>query len=340
MDAQQQQQQMSDDYYQQQQQPTIGADIVLDVALRTLFDFIQRAMAAPMDRVMLLTTIEGELICQGRLPSEGFGGVWGCVQFIWRKEGVMGFFRGLGTDFALSLPSGLVDTLSVNAVFAVLQAALPAEIANSLSYAQVMIISTLATVASSIVALPYNALRKSIVTNYMGDIVGPIAANNGDGNNSRKDGSGGAVMAEGYRYASATEAARSILRRTGWRGFYRGALVDPALLVAYRSVYILSAAVIPPQLQEMYPGAVMRGMVSAAELTTQPLEVISRRLILTALEDSSSSSGNEGYTGPLDCAEKVVAKGGVTALWSGFAFRVMSSCLVMTAQYAFYLAMN
>lgn len=310
-------------------QPT-ATDVFLDFALRFVFDFVQRAMAAPFDRMMVLTATEGELKRQGRLPATGFGGVWGCVKRVWRKEGLSGFFRGLGTDFALTLPSGFVDALATNAVFLLLQRFLPKSFANHMTYTQMLVVSSLATVVSVVIATPYNALRKSITTNYTADIVAPIDASARGGvddgtTEEAEEGAGpGSPAVEGYRYATATETVASIARRQGWRAFYRGAVVDPILMSAYRGVYISTVALVSPDIQMAYPSAVARGMAVIADVLTQPLEVVSRRLLLTASDDA-----HPPYEGMLGCLRTIAKEEGVTALWSGLKFRLITSAVTV-----------
>lgn len=62
-------------------------------------------------------------------------------------------------------------------------------------------------------------------------------------------------------------------------------------------------------------------MAIVADVLTQPLEVVSRRLVLTA----SDEKDERRYAGVMDCARTIVREEGVTALWSGLRFRLMVS---------------
>ena len=310
--------------------PLSPTDLVIDMAIRTVLDLIQRCLAAPIDRVMVLTAVEGELVRQGRLPAGGFRGIRRLYQRIWRKEGARGLLRGVMADAVLTLPSGIVDNVATNAVFACLQRVIPISMADQMSTPVVVALSLAATSAAVWIATPYNAIRKTIMTNYSADIVAPVAGAKPE-NKERKeeeekdakeaaDGDDDEVE-EAYRYATATETARQIYQRKGWRGFYRGAAVEPVTVCVYRGLYLVASVLVSERLQLSYPYAVARGLAIVADVLTQPLEVVSRRLVLTASDDDETRR----YRGILDCARTIVKEEGVTALWSGLRFRLVVS---------------
>lgn len=296
--------------------PLTPADVAIDMVIRTVFDLIQRCLAAPIDRVMVLTAVEGELVRQGRLPASGFRGIRSLYKRLWQKEGARGLLRGVMADAVLTLPSGIVDNVATNAVFACLQRVIPASMADQMSTPVVVVLSLVATSAAVWVATPYNAIRKTIMTNYMADVVAPV-----DASADEAAAKVGEVQEEAYRYATATETARQIYTRKGWRGFYRGAAVEPVTVCAYRGLYLIASVLVSERLQMAYPYAVARGLAIVADVITQPLEVVSRRLVLT----SSDEKEGRRYQGVVDCARTIVKEEGVTALWSGLRFRLMVS---------------
>jgi hypothetical protein len=305
------------------------ADLAIDMVIRTVFDLLQRSLAAPIDRVMVLTAVEGELVRQGRLPVGGFRGIRCLYQRLWRKEGARGLLRGVVADALLTLPSGIVDSIATNAVFACLQKVIPVSTAEQMSTPMVVALSLVAASAAVWVATPYNAIRKTIMTNYMADIVAPVSKaaveekgeKDGKGNKAAVEEEELGETEEAYRYATATETARQIYQRKGWGGFYRGAAVEPITVCAYRGLYLIASVLVSERLQMSYPYAVARGLAIVADVVTQPLEVVSRRLALTASDDDE----RRRYKGVMDCARTVVKEEGVTALWSGLRFRLMVS---------------
>ncbi|KPI84993.1 ADP/ATP mitochondrial carrier-like protein [Leptomonas seymouri] len=309
------------------------ADFALDMVIRASFDLIQRSLAAPLDRVMVLTAVEGELVRQGRLPPGGFHGIRRLYQHLWRKEGARGLLRGVMADAVLTLPSGFVDSVATTAVFVCLQRVIPTSVAEQMSTPVVVALSLAATSAAVWVATPYNAIRKTIMTNYMADIVAPVAVaptekSKGQKKDKRQQGDpeegteGDAVEGEeAYRYATATDTVRQIYSRKGWRGFYRGAAVEPVTVCAYRGLYLIASVVVSERLQMSHPYVVARGLAILADIITQPLEVVSRRLVLTASDEDESHR----YNGVVDCARTIVREEGVAALWSGLRFRLMVS---------------
>ncbi|KAG5483345.1 hypothetical protein LSCM1_04892 [Leishmania martiniquensis] len=315
-----------------------AADVALDILLRAVFDLFQRSIAAPIDRGMVLTAVEGELVRQGRLPAGGFRGVKQMYGRLWRKEGLSGLLRGVVADAVLSLPSGLVDSFATNAVFVCLQRLIPVRMADQMGTPALVALSLVATSAAVWVATPYNAIRKTIMTNYMADIVAPAGcatcaacaggeavATTREGARRRADAEeaepDSPVQEEGYRYSTATETARQIYRRRGWSGFYRGAAVEPLTVCTYRGLYLIASVMVSERVQMAYPYAVARGLAIVADILTQPLEVVSRRLVLTA----SDEKDERRYAGVMDCAKAIVRNEGAAALWSGLRFRLMVS---------------
>ncbi|AIN96674.1 ADP/ATP mitochondrial carrier-like protein [Leishmania panamensis] len=314
-----------------------ATDVAMDMLIRAVFDLLQRSVAAPIDRVMVLTAVEGELVRQGRLPPGGFRGIWQLYGRLWRKEGLRGFLRGVMADAVLTLPSGFVDSFATNAVFMCLQRLIPTHVANQLSTPIVVALSLAATSAAVWVATPYNAIRKTIMTNYMADIIAPAgcatsdvcgcgetaAMTDGTGGNAEaeKVEQGSPLQEEAYRYSTATETACQVYRRKGWGGFYRGAAVEPLTVCTYRSLYLIASVMVSERMQMAYPYAVARGLAIVADILTQPLEVVSRRLVLTA----SDEKDEKRYAGVMDCARTIIREEGVTALWSGLRFRLMVS---------------
>lgn len=316
------------------QPPFSAVDLMLDFLIRAVFDLIQRSIAAPVDRVMVLTAVEGELVRQGRLPGGGFGGIFACFRRIWRREGAGGFLRGVVADAVLTVPSGVVDSFATNAVFVCLQKILPAPMVERMGTAQVVVMSLAATAVAVWVATPFNAIRKTIMTNYMADIVAPIpvtveVAKDEVGISADVDKKAKKAkeevrepappqQEEMYRYSSATDTARKINSRKGWRAFYRGASMEPVTVCIYRGLYLIASVAVSERLQMMYPYAVARSLAVVADVVTQPLEVVSRRLALTASDDN----GAHRYNGVLDCIQTIVRDEGATALWSGLRFRL------------------
>ncbi|CAG9571289.1 ADP/ATP mitochondrial carrier-like protein [Leishmania major strain Friedlin] len=314
-----------------------ATDMAVDMLIRAVFDLFQRSMAAPIDRVMVLTAVEGELVRQGRLPAGGFRGVGQLYSRLWRKEGLGGFLRGVMADAVLTLPSGFVDSFATNAVFVCLQRLIPARMADQMSTSVIVALSMAATSAAVWVATPYNAIRKTVMTNYMADIVAPAGdatralCAGGEAATAKSGGTGRAdadeaepvspLQEEAYRYTTATETARQIYRRKGWSGFYRGAAVEPLTVCTYRGLYLIASVMLSERVQMTYPYAVARGLAIVADVLTQPLEVVSRRLVLTA----SDEKDERRYAGVMDCARTIVREEGVTALWSGLRFRLMVS---------------
>lgn len=346
--------QEQDDYFPEADMGRYEAtvvDILAGMAIRGVLELAQRALASPVDRVMVLSAVEGELVRQGRLPRGGLGGILKCYRRIWRKEGFAGLFRGVLTDAALAIPTTIVDNISVNVAFAVVKRVLPSSFAERMTTPQTAMISLVVAGMGALLATPFNAFRKTLLTNYTADIVAPVSAtttadaaksasttaNSGDAKEGEEQESADAAVPieESYRYASATEAAVHIQRRQGWRAFYRGALVDPITICCYRGLFLFAWATVPREVLATYPYAVGRGLALVADLLTQPLEVVGRRMVMTASDDV-----NPPYKGIVDCVQQITKNEGVTALWSGLRMRLIVSAVSITLRTAYVLAFH
>ncbi|CCW67880.1 unnamed protein product [Phytomonas sp. Hart1] len=303
----------------------LNTDVVLDVFVRFLIDLAQRLVMSPAERLKVLTAVEGELKRQGRIPSStGFGGILACIRQVWRREGGLGFLRGVGADLVLSLPAGFVDSLSMTLVSMVVQAVVPRWVSESMGLSTAVAITIGATSLAVMVASPYFALRRSIMTNYLADVVAPppsrTAAKKGTAVEEKKHPKAmkeNSTEENSYLYASAVETTQSIYRRQGLRAFYRGVLVDPILVIIYRGLYIGASMLIPQHLQEAHPYCIVSGLSLASDVTMQPFEVVSRRMILTASDDV-----HPPYDGMMDCIKSIVREEGTTGLWSGLRCRI------------------
>ncbi|CAD2219333.1 ADP/ATP mitochondrial carrier-like protein [Angomonas deanei] len=185
-------------------------------------------------------------------------------------------------------------------------------------------LSLIATVLSTYIASPYTYFRKTIVTNYVADIVAPI----GGASEEAAEEETAPAVEEGYRYNSPTEAATTIQRKKGWGAFYRGVHAEPLLILCYRGLYVFASVLVPQTWQVGHPYLLSRGLALVADVVTQPLEVVSRRLALTASADETEAP----YAGVWDCFQTIRETEGVTALWSGLKFRILMSFMSMTVR--------
>lgn len=328
--------------------PHTVSDVILNLTVRAVVELVQRVLAAPIDRVATLTAVEGELKREGRLPRSGFGGVTGCFSHVWRKEGPSGMLRGVFSSAVLALPAMLIDNTAIHLSYAGLHTCFPSVYDETVTPLRAMVATQAVLYVASWMAAPYNAVRRTILTNYMSDIVTAIpvcatasAEDKGFGTAlSRADSTtvdtqrtgdapraaaacppknaAGAVQVDMYRFDSACHAASVLYRSGGWRAFYRSVAVEPLTLFMFRGLYFMAVFALPDRTMQAYPQLIRRGLAVITAVVTQPLEVIDRRLMLS----SSSNDPEKRYKGIMDCARCVVREEGVTALWSGLKFRL------------------
>ncbi|ORC86279.1 putative ADP,ATP carrier protein 1, mitochondrial precursor, putative,ADP/ATP translocase 1 [Trypanosoma theileri] len=303
--------------------PSTG-EVIVDGLASFLGSFIQWAMMAPAYRVTVLTAVEGELVREGRLPPTGFGGVYNCVKRIYKKEGIRSFFRGFLADVFLAAPSAVAEQITSSLVTEIL-ALLPNEFLQTMPPMMYVTISLLSTSTAVLLASPVTGLHNTIVTNYIGDIIAPDGVEKDEKNEkvNGEDKEEDEEKKESYKYTSPTETAKDIRKRCGFGGFYRAFGLDSMAVFLYRGTYYYALHVLPTAVHERYPFAVARSLAIVAGFVTQPFEVVSRRMQLTA------SSKTHGYKNMVDCARTIVTEEGYTALWSGLRARLLVTCVGM-----------
>ncbi|KAH9597794.1 Mitochondrial substrate/solute carrier [Trypanosoma melophagium] len=308
------------------QGPSAG-EVIVDGMASFIASFMQWAMMAPAYRVTVLTAVEGELVREGRLPPTGFGGIYNCVKRLYKKEGIRSFFRGFLADVLLAAPSALTEKITSSLVTEVL-ALLPTEFLQTMPPLMYVTISLVSTSTAVLLATPVTGLHNTIVTNYVGDIMAPVEGeknkNNGkEKDNSKEEEEENEEEEESYKYRSPTEAAKDIHKRWGFRGFYRAFGLDSMAVFLYRGTYYYALHMLPVAIHEKYPFGVARSLAIVAGCITQPFEVVSRRMQLTA------SSKTNRYRNMIDCARTIVKEEGYTALWSGLRARLLVTCVGM-----------
>ncbi|KEG10043.1 putative ADP,ATP carrier protein 1, mitochondrial precursor, putative,ADP/ATP translocase 1 [Trypanosoma grayi] len=296
------------------QGPAAG-EVIIDMIASLVGAFLQRAVMAPSYRITVLTAVEGELVREGRLPPTGFGGIYACVKRIYTREGVLSFFRGFLTDAVFAVPSAVVEELSSSLVAGLIEGVIPVGFVQTMPMWLYVTISLASTSTAVLLATPLTGVHNTIVTNYVADIVAPTTE---EGKSTTED-----EVEEKYKYVSPTETAKDIRKRWGFRGFYNGVGLDAMAVFLYRGTYYYALQMLPLSLQENYPYAVARCLAIAAGCLTQPFEVISRRMQLTA------SSKTRRYTSMVHCARTIVEEEGYSGLWAGLRARLLVTCVGM-----------
>lgn len=305
-----------------------SSEVMVDMIASLVGVFFQRAVMAPSYRITVLATVEGELVRSGRLPPTGFGGIIACVRHVYAREGLSSFFRGFLADAVLAVFSALMEEVSSVLVSGSLESMLHADTLQSMSAWTYITISLVSTSTAVLLATPMTGFHNTVVTNYMGDIVAPETVANEEGGEAQKDAQKSAQDDEsnerrGYKFKSAREVATSIRKRWGWRGFYFGVGLDAMAVFLYRGTYYYALQMLPTAFHDRHPYAVARCLAIVAGCITQPLEVISRRMQLTA------SSGATKYKNMVDCVRTIVAEEGYSALWAGLRARMLVTCAGM-----------
>ncbi|KAG8346190.1 putative ADP/ATP carrier protein [Trypanosoma vivax] len=299
-------------------------NVLLDVARGFFTMILQRVVMAPPHRVTLLATVEGELVKEKRLAPGGTGGILRCIKRIYMKEGAKSFFRGAMVDTLLSVSSSIAENIGSFVVISTLEALIPPRYVENMPMWVHLMLSLSSASAAVLLATPITSIQNTIVTNYIGDIVAPVAEGAVEKNVSKPpcEGEDAEDKEEAYMYQTATETVKSIYQRCGLGGFYRGVGLDAVAVFLYRGVYYFSMQLLPNTLQSRYPYGVARTLAFMASVLTQPFEVVSRRMQLTA----SSMTGRR-YKSALHCARTIVAEEGRTALWSGLRARLTVTCI-------------
>lgn len=288
-------------------QPMRGADFMMQLAIHGAFSFGRRVLLAPVTRVATLLTVEGELIRQGRIEKEGFNGVIGCIKTIYIREGPYGYFRGLWTEAASSIPCTIVEEVASTLVSSVVEQLL-GERAASMPQLSLLLCSIGASAAVAQISSVVHEPTQTVVSCLLADTIpAPV-----DNDNSSSE----------YKHRGARDVSRKIYQRRGLRGFFRAVALSAGASIAYRGTYYIllhmCLSTLSPQSQATYGIWFARILAIVAGIAAQPVEVLRRRLMVTAGDDVNSYDG-----GVLDCARTIVRAEGVLALWSGFKVRMM-----------------
>ena len=270
---------------------------------------LKRALVQPSFRLCLLMAVEKELIRQHRLEAEGFNGSAGCIARVYRQEGVLGFMRGLWPGLLLSIPSSIVEDI-VSGVVQQLTFALISPYVENFGQLSFVVLTVGSTAVISLLTIPIEGVHNTVITNYVSDIKSPDSD-------------------EGtFNYKSSVDCCKKIYATKGWRGFFKGATLDAASVVAYRGTYYLLitgtfALMNESQRQSPHPW-LSRSLSVLATVVSQPIEVVRRRMML---RDSD-------YPGPITCARSIVKEEGWTSLFAGLKMRLsltLASAAVLEA---------
>lgn len=287
--------------HDQQQHATVG-DFAVQMAIHTAFSFTRRAILSPLFRIAILMTTEGELVRQGRISPAGFGGILGCVTRIYCTEGPLAFWRGLLSDAALAVPSSIAEELGTDLVNNSLHGVIAGR-ADDMSQIGLLTVSLGATALLSQVTSVINDPIQTVMTCFMGDVAGP------DDSETPQ-----------FQFPGAWAATKAIYRSNGVSGFFRGVALNAVSSITYRGSYYymlhLFFTALPREVQVKYGMWIARVTSLLAGFVAQPVEVVRRRLMLTA-------GGQKGYTGVCDCVRTIVREEGMSGLWKGLKVRLL-----------------
>ncbi|RNF16458.1 ADP/ATP translocase [Trypanosoma conorhini] len=275
---------------------------------------------APVNRLYLLQCAEGGLVEGGRLPHGGFGGIQGCVHYILKKEGALGFFRGGLTDTVLSMPAYLVRVTAVLCTLWLQQRLAAA------SWTAAVLLGVAAPGLRVLLTAPIAGAKNTLLCNYAADIVAPsggAAAVNAE-----------AKEEEAYLYCSAGEAAAAVRKCWGWKGIlFRGLDVDIAAVYAQSLTLQLIGRFLAPSLDQLIGEQTQRPWRQAAAAVTatigvrficsflfQPFQVIRVRMTLLTTRAKQKPRRSRWFW---HYARDMLHQDGITAFWAGFRMRFL-----------------
>jgi hypothetical protein len=291
--------------------PMNASEFMMQLAIHGAFSFGRRVLLAPVTRVATLLTVEGELVRQGRIEKQdshsGFGGIIGCIKHIYIREGPYGYFRGVWTEAVASVPCTIVEEMASSLVSRAVEGIL-GERAAGMPQVSLLLWSIAASAAVAQISSVVHDPTQTVVTCLLGDTVPPPA----EGINESPS---------AYKFKGARNVASTIYKRHGASGFFRGVSLAAGASIAYRGSYYLLLHMflsnMSPQAQSVYGIWFARVLAVIAGLAAQPIEVVRRRLMLTAGEDEPP------YKGVVDCVRTIIRTEGAMTLWSGFRVRML-----------------
>ncbi|RNF00266.1 ADP/ATP translocase [Trypanosoma rangeli] len=303
-----------------QQSPVAGSVRVLGGVAFSVARLVTLNCAwAPVNRFFLLQCAEGGLVQNGRLPHGGFSGMRGCVLYILKKEGTLGFFRGGLTDMVLSMPAYLVR-VAVALWTARLQQWLAVD-----SWPAAVVFGVAAPGLRVLLTAPIVGAKNTVLCNYTADIVAP--SSNKVAVNAEEE------EEEAYLYCSAGEAAAAVRACWGWKGVcFRGLDVDIAAVYAQSLTLQLIGRFLTPHLGHLIGEQIQRPWQAAAMIAAaigvrficsflfQPFQVIRVRMTLLSTGGKQKPKPNRWFW---HYAREIMRQDGITAFWAGFRMRLL-----------------
>ncbi|KAH6826293.1 Mitochondrial substrate carrier family protein [Perilla frutescens var. hirtella] len=142
--------------------------------------------------------------------------------------------------------------------------------------------------------------------------------------------------------------AESILRRDGYRGFYRGFTTSLVGTIPARALYMGALELTRTNVADIASrrlrfseakasaaanAAAGVSAAAAAQLVWNPIDVVSQRLMV---QDSLSLSSRRRYSGGVDAFAKIVCENGVRGLYRGFGVSILTHAPSNGAWWASY----
>lgn len=307
------QHQLSDAEYQQMQGDHGDDGVTIEMLLtHAIQSFFTKAMENPVQRMLLVMTLRREI---GRLGHGEVDGFMDLVKKTFNNEGIFGFFRGLGTDFALTLP-GFVNEVIANYYTSQLMNRIFYSLTpESLTPLKEIMINMFSSSLVSLFSIPATGFRETVVTHLQAD---------GKLTNGQKK----------YRYNGMFDCIKRLYRGGGVRSFYQGCYLGTLNLFMYRTTYYGSFSIIASNMSdpalEVLQLPIAFALTALCGLITQPIEVVRRRMMLAApsagrkSEDGTEEGAivDKAYASPIACVRTILKEGGYPALWEGLGSRL------------------
>eukprot|EP01133_Synstelium_polycarpum_P004003 gene4003-4634_t len=243
---------------------------------------VSRTCTSPLERLKILNQVQSMKLEKG---APQYQGVFKSLSTMYKTEGLMGFFKGNGTNVIRIAPYSAIQFLSYEKYKKLLMK--PGE--RHLSTGQNLLVGGAAGVTSLLFTYPLDLIRSRLT-----------------------------IQVHTQKYSGIADAYRKIVAEEGYLGLYKG-LFTSALGVApyvainfttYESLKFFFVKDRPLSVTDSLAFGAISG--ASAQTITYPIDLLRRRLQVQGI-----GGGARLYTGPLDACIKVIQEEGVLGLYKG-----------------------
>ncbi|EGG20887.1 EF-hand domain-containing protein [Cavenderia fasciculata] len=244
---------------------------------------VSRTCTSPLERLKILRQVSSMNLESG---APQYGSVFTSLRTMYRTEGLMGLFKGNGTNVIRIAPYSAIQFLAYEKY----KEFLMEDGKKHLTTAQNLIVGGAAGVTSLLFTYPLDLIRARLT-----------------------------VQINEQKYNGILNTYRTVVKEEGYAGLYKGLFtsalgVAPYVAINFTTYESLKYFFTPEGEHLSVPQSLLYGAVSGAtaQTFTYPIDLLRRRLQVQGIGGKPAV-----YSGPFDACKKIVQEEGVKGLYKG-----------------------